>query len=179
MQSTLILNSGHEPLAIVPSKRALNLLRDGKASVVDLSGKSVFTTAADEIKLPYVIALNYYVKPRRTHNGGATFSKRGILARDGFICVYCNKYATTIDHDIPKMRGGGTTYDNCVAACLSCNRKKGHKTLKQLGWTLKVTPKAPSPMVNMLLRARNHTEQFEAWSEYIYRAEPKLRPVTQ
>jgi 5-methylcytosine-specific restriction endonuclease McrA len=69
-----------------------------------------------------------------------------VLRRDGWRCAYCSKAANTIDHVQPKSRGGSDTWDNLVACCFRCNNQKSDRTLSELGWELKVTPKMPTGM---------------------------------
>lgn len=178
MQSTLILNASYEPLNIVPASRAIALILKGEATAMDESDV-VFTYANGEFNIPYVIRLNEYRHIKRTNLKEPSFSRAGILARDGRKCAYCGKHAETIDHVVPRMLGGQNSYENCVAACSPCNRKKGHKTLKEMGWTLNVTLAPPSPMVRILMRATGRPQEYKAWSEYIFMFEPNLKKAEQ
>lgn len=174
MQSTLILNASYEPLNIVPARRAVALILNGKATALDESDV-VFTSEKGPFNIPYVIRLNEYCHIKRSNLKEPSFSRAGILARDGHKCAYCGKHADTIDHVVPRMLGGENSYKNCVASCLVCNRKKGHKTLKELGWTLNVALEPPSPMVRMLMRATSRPQEYKAWSEYIFMFDPSLK----
>ncbi|CEA09841.1 CRISPR-associated endonuclease Cas9 [Arthrobacter saudimassiliensis] len=137
---TLVLNAGYEPLAVVTFRRALVLVLAGKASVVAESGEPV--VGPNEVfARPSVILLNRYV--RVPYREGTVATRRGVLRRDDHRCAYCGKAAATVDHVVPKSRGGGDSWENLVACCLRCNNAKGDKTLKQLGWELRFRPQPP------------------------------------
>lgn len=172
MQSTLVLNASYEPLSIVPATRAVSLLVAHRAESLDDS-EVFFASATLSVPVPYVIRLNRYVK-KASSAKTAKFSRRGVLVRDGFNCAYCGNLADTIDHVEPRMTGGQSTYENCVAACTPCNRKKGHKTLKDLNWALSFKPKPPTFYATMLGKARNNERQLKAWEYYIVMFQPEL-----
>ncbi|MCC9198417.1 HNH endonuclease [Arthrobacter sp. zg-Y820] len=137
---TLVLNAGYEPLAVVTFRRALVLVLSGKASVVAESGDPV-VGPTEILPRPSVILLHRYVKiPYRE---GTSATRRGVLRRDGHQCAYCGKAASTVDHVLPKSRGGGDSWENMVACCLRCNNAKGDRTLNQLGWQLRFLPQPP------------------------------------
>lgn len=165
MQSTLVLNASAEPLSIISARRAVMLIVNEKAIALDNS-TVVYRSAKHEVPLPYVIILKERVS-KKTGYRSAKFSRRGVLVRDNFSCAYCGKFAETIDHVIPRKDGGKSTYENCVAACTSCNRKKGHKSLKALNWSLNYTPKAPSLYANLLGKVRHNPELFNVWAQHI------------
>jgi 5-methylcytosine-specific restriction endonuclease McrA len=175
MQATLVLNASYEPLSIVPATRAVSLILAGRAVSVDDSPKTLHSVSQD-IQVPYVVRLNRFVRKNAAAKN-AKFSRRGVMIRDGFTCVYCDAPAETIDHVIPRTRGGGSTYENCVAACVRCNRKKGHKSLADLNWALPVSPKAPSLFATMLGRVRNNDEQLHIWGQYIVMFQPELQAL--
>lgn len=174
MQSTLILNASYEPLSIVSAKRALKLIIASKATSIDDSS-AVMRSADKEFKIPYVILLNEMskVKGRRK----SSFSKRGVLIRDNFTCVYCNKAATTIDHVYPQMLGGKSTYDNCVAACKSCNSRKNHQLLKDLGWKIPQVKSDPTWFMFAFHKAPKNDAGINVWSDYLAAWEPRLKAL--
>lgn len=138
---TLVLNAGYEPLAVVSFKRALVLVLEGKASLLASDEDHPVLSASGEWERPSVILLRRYV---RIPNGRAVpVSRRGVLRRDNQRCAYCSASATTIDHVIPRSRGGADSWDNLVACCLKCNNVKGDKTPQEMGWSLRVSPRAP------------------------------------
>lgn len=137
---TLVLNAGYEPLSVVTSRRAAILVMRGKASVLAEAGTPIVSPSA-LIPRPAVILLHQYVRVVRRRPTAP--SRRGILRRDRRICGYCGRAAATVDHVIPKSRGGDSSWENLVACCGPCNVRKGDKTVEQLGWTLQTTPQAP------------------------------------
>ena len=137
---TLVLNAGYEPLAVVSFRRALVLVLSGKASVIAESGDPV-VGPTEILARPSVILLHRYVNiPYRE---GTAATRRGVLRRDGHQCAYCGKAASTVDHVLPKSRGGNDSWENMVACCLRCNNAKGDRTLSQLGWQLRFLPQPP------------------------------------
>lgn len=173
MKSTLLLNASYEPLSVVSAQRAVTLIIQEKAISLDDSPANFTTASGKEFAVPYVARLNKFVK-RGTSLKAPRFSRRGVLIRDGHSCAYCGKYADTIDHVIPRAAGGRSTYENCVAACTHCNRKKSNKFLHDLGWSLNFKPTAPSLYENLLNKARSNEEAFEYWSQYIFMYDPSL-----
>lgn len=140
MMRTLVLNAGYEPLSVVTSRRAAVLVMRGKASLLAEEGRPIASPSA-VVPRPAVILLNRYVRVAR--RSPAAPSRRGILRRDMRRCYYCSKAAATVDHVVPKSRGGASTWENLVACCGPCNVRKGDKTLDQLGWVLRGRPRAP------------------------------------
>ncbi|AZI59525.1 HNH endonuclease [Nakamurella antarctica] len=137
----LLLNATHEPLAVVTSKRALVLILAGKAvSIFDRDGSAVHS-ARLVIQLPAVVRLNRYV--RVPYRAPSSVTRAGILRRDKKACAYCGGKGETVDHVIPRSRGGKHTWENCVACCSRCNTRKADRTLDELGWHLRITPRPP------------------------------------
>lgn len=175
MKSTLLLNASYEPLSIISAQRAVNLLVQNKVVSLDDSPHE-FNSAYGAIAVPYVALLREQIK-RKGYARPPKFSRRGVLVRDNFTCAFCGKYGDTIDHVVPRSLGGGSTYENCVAACSPCNRKKSNKTLKEIGWVLKVTPQVPSPYENLLRRISTNDEAYASWEQYIsYYMPTRLQP---
>jgi len=139
--------------------------------MVEVNSEEFITSPLLSLRIPRVIVLLYYDKlPKAT----LKFSRKNILQRDKFTCQYCGKgpsgYKTSskwmeknelsLDHVVPRCRGGKTTWQNIVACCLECNTKKGSRSLQELGWKLDKTPKAPKyhPTVNISLRSSVHKQ---------------------
>ena len=138
---TLVLNAGYEPLAVVSFKRALVLVMNEKATVVERIDGDPVWGARGAYERPAVILLRRYVRvPGGRH---IPVTRRGVLRRDAHRCAYCAKMASTIDHVLPRSRGGADSWENLVACCLRCNNVKGDRTPHEMGWTLRVTPRAP------------------------------------
>jgi 5-methylcytosine-specific restriction endonuclease McrA len=140
VSQTLVLNATYEPLGVVSDRRALILVLNQRAISVEDSN-NILNYARGSITLPAVIKLNKYVRIPYRH--AVPLSRRAIFARDNGRCVYCGVTATSIDHVIPRSRGGGHNWENVVSACHKCNHVKADKTLKDLGWRLRIVPREP------------------------------------
>ncbi|WP_027345397.1 HNH endonuclease [Hamadaea tsunoensis] len=159
--SALVLNATYEPLCVVSVRRAAILVLSGKAVCV-ADGEGVLHSTRRALNVPLVIRLQRFVRvPYRTHVG---LSRRAIFARDGGRCVYCAGPAETIDHVMPKSKGGGHHWENVVAACARCNHTKGDKTLNELGWRLPVQPSIPKGAV---WRVLGHRVPDPRWAEWL------------
>lgn len=137
---TLVLNAGYEPLAVVSYKRAIVLVLNEKASVVAADETQPVRSSTMSWPRPSVILLRNYV---RIPGRNVPVSRRGVLRRDLQRCAYCAGPATTIDHVLPRSRGGTDSWENLVACCLRCNNAKGDRTPAEMGWSMRVRPKAP------------------------------------
>lgn len=159
---TLVLNAGYEPLGVVSFRRAIMLVLNQKATILEQNDELKVRSATGEYELPSVILLARYVRVPGSRN--IPVSRRGVLRRDSNRCAYCSKTATTIDHVQPKSRGGTDSWENLVACCLRCNNKKGDKTLAEIGWTLSVTPRMPHG-TSWIVRGADHAEP--EWQSYL------------
>lgn len=153
-------------MSIVNGHRGVNLILTGKAISLDDSYEILHSNSL-QIPIPYVIKLNYYIKRNQAHRS-LPFSKRGVLVRDGYKCAYCHTKADTIDHIIPRSKGGQNSYLNCVASCLRCNNHKRDRLLKETGMTLLHQPYEPSLFNSFLFKVMHDEEMFASWSTYIY-----------
>jgi 5-methylcytosine-specific restriction endonuclease McrA len=138
----LLLNATYEPLTALPIRRAVVLVVCGKAEVVhgDPDGL-VLHSAAASLELPSVIRLHTYVYvPYRAR---VPLTRAALMHRDRYRCAYCGSRAETIDHVLPRSRGGDHTWENCVASCARCNHRKADRLLSELGWRLRTNPTAP------------------------------------
>ena len=136
----LLLNASYEPHQMVSPRRAILLVMDNKAEVVKLSDR-VMRSKSLTLPVPSVIRLLVFVKVPYDKNPAVTRS--AVLRHYDHKCVYCGKKGETVDHVIPRSRGGQNTWDNVVAACKKCNSKKANRFLSELGWDLPVTPGPP------------------------------------
>ncbi len=140
MPRALVLNVTEQPLAVVPSTRAVVLVLKDKAEVL-VSNGVVFHSEKLTIPAPSVVKLRYFVRiPFRAH---AALTRRAVFARDQWTCQYCGRAAENVDHVIPKSRGGTHTWDNVVAACRRCNSKKENRFHHEVGFTLRRHPAPP------------------------------------
>ena len=148
MKKTLVLNSSYEPLSIVGWRKGFvlcNFSLDGSPSArVEKNYKETFSTVSSTFKKPSVIVLRRQipVRPRRVK-----LTYQAIFRRDSQVCQYCGlqctSKVTSIDHIIPKSKGGKDTWRNLVTACFPCNNKKGSKTLDECGMSLSRLPFTP------------------------------------
>lgn len=137
---TLVLNATYEPLGVTTWQRAVILILEGTAEVVELSGRPVRASTL-QLEAPSVVRLYRCVRVDRHQR--TPFSRRAVLRRDGHRCGYCNRYANTIDHVMPRSRGGRNIWENVVAACGPCNHSKASRTPKEAGMRLIAVPAEP------------------------------------
>ena len=125
----LVLNQDYEPLNVCNLPRAFRLVFGEKAEVIEYDHQ-VDPDAAEEFRAPSVIRLQHRIRRPRPR---VRLSRREVFARDRHTCQYCGRQAhdLTLDHIVPRHRGGGHTWDNLVAACKPCNHRKGGKTLEE------------------------------------------------
>lgn len=162
LMRTLVLNAGYEPLGVVSDHRALLLVLRGRASVLEADATNPICTVRDAMPRPIVILLTRYVRVPMTKM--QPVSRRGVLRRDQHRCAYCEGFANTIDHVLPRSRGGGDTWENLVACCLRCNNVKGDKTPQEMGWRLRWEPRVPAAH----RMAGAHLERdVPAWAPYL------------
>lgn len=169
----LLLNgSNWEPLAVITVPRAINLLLAGKAVVIEQSGQFL-KTIRDQFPVPSVIALRTYINvPRRQ----AHWSRKGVLVRDSYTCIYCGaepgtlfkgkpltRHDFTVDHIFPKSRGGKDVWTNTACACYNCNHRKSDKLPNELGMKLKWEPKTPRTSYLVIAIGTGP----DAWKRYI------------
>lgn len=159
---TLVLNAGYEPLAIVSFRRALVLVMNGKAAVLEADREHPIVSVGERWDRPSVIVLRRYV--RLPHSRAVPVTRRGVLRRDNHQCAYCGAAATTIDHVMPRSRGGADSWENLVACCLRCNNLKGDRTPGEMRWPLRLTPKAPHGTAWLV---RGIERPQPDWNEYL------------
>jgi 5-methylcytosine-specific restriction endonuclease McrA len=161
VRRALVLNASYEPLSIVSSRRAVCLLLDEKAELIEADGE-VMHSVSIEVPVPVVVRLRYMVKgPRRTV---ATVSRRAVFARDEYQCQYCGSRADSIDHVIPRSRGGLHAWENLAAACRPCNTRKRDRTPDEAGMRLLRPCRAPRGTAWVALGAPLVPE---AWKPYL------------
>ncbi|MGW1074210.1 HNH endonuclease [Streptomyces sp. NPDC002537] len=161
MRETLVLNATFEPLATVTRRRAVVLVLQGKAVVEQARPGRVRASAVD-VPVPQVIRLCRYVRvPFRRR---APWSRRGVLVRDRHRCAYCGRRATTVDHVVPRSRGGADSWLNTVAACAEDNHRKADRTPEQAGMRLLTPPFEPSPADALMLALGLRDEVPEWWA---------------
>lgn len=140
MRSALVLNATYEPLSVVSARRAICLVLLEKADIVEDDG-SMVRSERSAMPAPIVIKLRYMVKvPFHRHT---SMSRRAVFARDNHRCGYCGGTADSIDHVLPKSRGGKNEWENVIAACRTCNLRKRDRTPEEAGMNLAAVPHAP------------------------------------
>ncbi|TQS44421.1 HNH endonuclease [Cryptosporangium phraense] len=136
----LVLNADLGPLHRVSFRHAVRMLVRRVAEVHESHpGRLVGTYPA-----PRVVRLVNYVVTRWRHSRGPGWSRAGVLARDGRRCGYCGRPASTVDHVLPRSRGGVNSWSNTVAACGPCNQRKGDRTPAEARMPLRLTPASPT-----------------------------------
>lgn len=162
MGSTLVLNTTYEPVAVVSARRAAVLVLRGKATMMQANG-GVLRAEHIEIPLPSVVKLTRYVKV--PHLRGSPVTRTAIFARDGFRCQYCEGPAETLDHVLPKSRGGTHSWENVVACCQGCNLRKGSRTPAEWGRLPHSLPAKPHRFGWVYARAGRRFDP--TWREYL------------
>jgi 5-methylcytosine-specific restriction endonuclease McrA len=142
VRRVLLLNITYEPLTTVGLHRAVCLVLGDKADVVhsDSAGLQLHS-ATTRLDAPSVIRLRRYV--RLPHRSRVPLTRAALMRRDNYLCAYCGTKADTIDHVVPRSRGGPHAWENCVASCTRCNHRKADRLIEELGWTLPRDPAAP------------------------------------
>lgn len=159
----LVLNSNFEPINVCGYQRAIALMLSNKATLI-LNGRGIIHTAHNVFPIPSIIRLSRMVHPPRPK---VSLSRREIFRRDHYTCQYCGKVSPylTIDHIIPKYKGGAHNWSNLVAACSVCNHHKGGRTLEEANMKLMRQPKEPPQSANYIF-ARFLPENHE-WKDFL------------
>lgn len=140
MSRALVLNATYEPLGVVAWRRAVVLVLDDKAELVHHTDERIHSERLT-LPVPSVVRLRQFVKvPYRRR---APLNRRAVFARDGHRCQYCGGPAESLDHVIPRSRGGEHSWDNVVAACRPCNVGKRDQYLADTSMVLRRRPVAP------------------------------------
>ncbi|MCZ7663708.1 MAG: HNH endonuclease [Thermoleophilia bacterium] len=141
-RQVLVLNATYEPINTCSTKRAVVLLLKNKAEILE-GGAEVLRAARLTVTRPLVIRLRTYVKVPRGDR--RRLSRRAVLARDGYRCQYCGSVRhLTLDHIVPRSRGGSTCWENVVTSCAPCNTRKGASLPDEIGMALARTPRPPT-----------------------------------
>ena len=152
--SCVVLNGDFTYLCTVNWKRAMKLVLAEKVNVLKYSDKAV-KCVEKVFKVPAVVALIRIV--RMVYKNKVPFGKKNVLVREQYKCAYCGEKSRslTIDHVIPRSKGGKTEFDNCVASCKTCNDKKGARTPTEAGMYLKKRPFQPTISEFMRLKLKS------------------------
>jgi 5-methylcytosine-specific restriction endonuclease McrA len=155
MTHCVLLNADYSFLNLVNWRRAFCLLAKGKVEVVKDSQQTIRSAGGEELKIPVVMRLIKLI--RTIYRSSVSFTKRNVLVRDRFRCAYCGtrKDRLSIDHIIPKSKGGKTNFENCVAACKTCNLRKGGRTPSEAKMYLRARPCQPTISEFLRLKFEN------------------------
>lgn len=161
MSGALVLNVTFEPLAVVAVRRAVCLVLADKADLVADDG-AAFRSAHLAVPRPSVIRLRHLV--RVPYRGTTNVSRRGVFARDDYRCQYCGAPADSIDHVLPRSRGGQHVWENVAAACRPCNLSKRDRTPEEAGMRLVRPCRSPRPTAWITVGA---SRVPETWRPYL------------
>jgi 5-methylcytosine-specific restriction endonuclease McrA len=165
IMKALKLDSSYRPVEIIDAVEALVLCIIGKARVIEKYSDKI-SSVRESFNLPAVIVLNRYVK---FHFSSVACNRLNVLYRDNNQCQYCTNYfpeeKLTMDHVIPKSRGGTNKWTNLVTACKKCNQKKGSKTPEESGMHPINTPKRPKANI---LRHIKREQISPMWNDYLW-----------
>ena len=163
MDSVLVLNADLGPLHRVSLRHAVCMLFR-EVAVVHEAEPDVLIGI---FPVPKVVRLVQYVVTRWRYNAGPAWSRGGVMLRDGRRCAYCGGHATTVDHVLPRSRGGRDAWENLVACCVRCNNSKGDRTPEEAGFKL---ARRPRPFTlhtsRQLMRLIGHRD--ERWRKYLF-----------
>ena len=163
MERVLVLNASYEPLNVCSLRRAHVLVWKGRAEILEESDGRL-RSATTSFARPNVIRLVTYVRVPRAVT--RRISRRVLFARDGWQCAYCGSSSNrlTLDHIVPRSRGGTSVWENVVASCAPCNHRKGDRLLEETGMSLRTVPRPPTPVLFIRLT----TEKIpEVWRQYL------------
>lgn len=165
-KKALLLNTTYEVLSFISEKKVFKLVFKDKAEILSM-WEDYMVWGSGKMNFPSVLRLKNYVKINQTH---ANFSRRVLIKRDKSTCQYCDKKLfgsqITIDHIVPKSRGGATSFTNCVVCCQSCNSKKANNTPEQVNMSLLRKPTHPS--YNSSFFVNDYYEQWHNdWDVYL------------
>ena len=162
MGKVLVLNASYEPLNITSWRRAVVLLLKGKAEQLEHNGQLIY----QDLPIPTVIRLRQYVKVPYKE---IPLTRRNLLERDRHTCQYCNYKGEelTLDHVLPRSRGGDDSWENLVTACVRCNVKKGNCTPKEANMSLNYQPRRPYSSLLFEISKYTRENSNQEWRKYV------------
>jgi 5-methylcytosine-specific restriction endonuclease McrA len=159
----LVLNASYEPINVCTVRRATVLLLKSRAEVLEQAERALHSERLT-LQRPLVIRLVNYVRiPHDIHRRKIT--RKAVLARDAWTCQYCGSQRSglTVDHVIPRSRGGQSVWENIVASCAPCNRRKGNRLPREIEMHPRTTPRAPGPTVFIRVAAPKVPASWEPY----------------
>jgi 5-methylcytosine-specific restriction endonuclease McrA len=161
----LVLNATYEPINVCSLQRAVVLVLKNKAEVLERAARQLRTATA-QYAYPLVIRLITYVRVPR--NEKRRISRRAVFARDDWLCQYCGAAShLTVDHVIPRSRGGASSWDNVVTSCAPCNIRKADRLPEEVGMVPRTQPKPPPPDVFIAVAAPRQPKSWEPYLRHI------------
>jgi len=160
MTQALVLNATYEPLCVVSTRRALMLLLDEKAELLQRTSR-LFRSEKVSFAEPSVVRLRHYVKV--PYQARIALNRRAVFARDGHRCQYCGDTAENIDHVVPRSRGGLHAWENVVASCRPCNARKRDHLLEESGMRLRRPPAVPRQRTFILVASGAIRSEWEPY----------------
>ena len=175
LRPVLVLDAGYQAVNVVPMRRALRLIATGKAVAIDEDADTILRSERECLNCPRIIRLFIAVAHRVYRTLQVRFNKRNVMARDNHRCQYCGSdERLTIDHVVPRSRrtrehprGGPTTWENCVTACLPCNLKKGNRTPDEAGMALLSKPSKPRWFLPLVNKTTRQDGWVDTWGRYL------------
>jgi 5-methylcytosine-specific restriction endonuclease McrA len=163
--AVLVLNQNYEPLNVCNIRRAIVLVIGGKAEILEANLRGM-STASAVFPSPSVIRLMYMIKRPRPR---VKLTRREIFIRDDFTCQYCGTrgHELTIDHIIPRSRGGPHEWDNVVASCKACNHRKGGKSVAEARMALRNQPHEPRAGTYYTIERRLDFSMQDTWQKFL------------
>ena len=163
--AVLVLNQNYEPLNVCNARRAIVMVLGGKAEVLELNGH-VISTATTSYRAPSVIRLQGLIKRPRPR---LKLSRREVFTRDRYTCQYCGTQTRdlTLDHVVPRWRGGVHTWENLVSACKGCNHRKGGKSPEEARMRLLSKPGEPRVSPYYVFLQKLQHSPHEEWRQYL------------
>lgn len=161
----LVLNQNYEPLNICRARRAIVLLYEGKAEMLE-NGTGFIHSASQDFSVPSVIRLDYLIKHLRLEK---KLTRLEVFHRDHYTCQYCGKETRqlTLDHVIPRYRGGQHIWENVVSACITCNRRKAGKTPQEARMRLIHHPSPPRGN-DLFYIPYHYLQTHNEWQKYLF-----------
>ena len=160
----LVLNQSYEPISICSARKAIVLVMLNKAELITQRENRFFRSVSTKLPQPSIIKLSRYV---RVPFNNIEPSRRNVLRRDEHRCQYCGKKSLelTIDHILPRSRGGADSWENLITACIRCNNRKGNRTPEEAGMPLLSKPKKPNHIM-FLRQAVGKID--EKWKPFLF-----------
>ena len=169
--AVLVLNQNYEPLNVCNVRRAIVLVFDGKAEVLETHAH-VVSSVSRVFPSPSVIRMVYHIHRPRPR---VKLTRKEVFIRDHYTCQYCGRQAhdLTIDHVVPKSKGGSHAWDNLVSACKTCNHRKGGKSLGEARMMLRRQPIEPRAGTYYTIERRLDAAVVETWYKFL----PGFQPI--